>query len=418
MAQVFQSRLKLLQEDLTTLQKRLTTLSVPLENSDEWRVSQTELSRQARIKLLVIKNLLAGPVDWSEFNQIRDGVTQINQEILEIVQGLAMRGADTDEICCVIVRRFLGGIGQDDLGLTVFTARDLNIPTLARLTRLRFPVKSIWTLPLAAHQYANLKIGSTPALRALAEDAAAAEVKQLETAPEKAAIKRLEAEAYSRWVQIMSDGLAVYFAGPCYAGSAILLRLSPATPDVFDCLMANDAERAFVILEMLRQIGGDPQDKESSYGRFILWLENQWTDMLAQAETAKPSQQRRNELADFVKSLISAADETVGYGRYSLEPPEVAIQASWSTAASWSYELETNLTRGQPLRVTRQPPNRLSDVRDALNAGWLCWSKADDPEKSAVIATAVLDLCKAIVKPPDEPPQPPELSTRLSTRAK
>jgi hypothetical protein len=418
MSQTFHSRVKLLQDDLTFLQDRLTTLSLEVKDSGESRVSQIELSKEAGTKLKVIKKLLEDPVDWRRFNRIRDEVTQINQEVLEIVQGLAMRRGNADETCCLIVRKFLECISQDELGLTVFTARDLNIPTLARLTRLRFPVRSIWTLPWAAHQFANLKIDSEPELKTFAQDAAAREVHARMPEASDAWRRKAEAAAYRRWQQTMSDALAVYFSGPCYAGSAILLRLSPATPDMEDDSLAAETDRAFVILEVLRQMDENPQDQASPYGPFTRWLEDQWNVMLTEAGGPALPEERRRELADFVKDLIRLADSTVGYAGYPLEAPVVPSQASWTTAQLWSREWENNLSKGKDLEVPRGA-NRMSDLRDALNAGWLCRSKAEGPEKSNVIASAVLDLCKAIVNPPLRPPDDTaEPSSRPSTRAK
>jgi hypothetical protein len=425
--EVLNSRLKLLQEDVEALLDRLKKLTEDVQFFGGPQVrSHIDLQHTAVDEVTAITRLLgkiaqaSSAADWTDYNEIRDNVAQINQEVLEIVQGLAIHREKVDETFCWIVRRFLEGIFGDFLGLTVFTARDLNAPTLARLTRVRFPVKSIWTLPFAAHQFANLKIKDTPELAEFAKETAASEAWTLRApgAPDLARAKAV-AKAHSRWTQMISDGLAVYFTGPCYAGSAILMRLSPAAMEPDDDSQASELDRAFVILEMLRQMDVKLEGQDLPYTGVINWLEKQWNEMLAAAGNNGLPDERRKELEQFVKDLTTVADRKLSSGKY---PTTIIpyIEGSWSTAQQWSQVWQGNLAKGDPLRMPDGITSS-SNVRDAFNAGWLCRSKSDDDARNVhTIGAAVLELCRQIVRfyqPQEEQAQPAQTHGRPGTRA-
>jgi len=421
---VLKSRLKVLQDDVDALLETLNSLTGDVQVFGGPRVqSHVDLKNKAVGQRTTISDLIekiapaSSVADWVKYNELRDNVAQINQEVLEIVQGLAIHRGSTDEKACWIVRRFLEGISGEPLGLTVFTARDLNVPTLGRLTRVRFPVKSIWTLPCTAHQFANLKIKDTPSLTALAKATAAHEAQSLPPPPSRFAQQRMETRIQSRWLEIMSDVLAVYFTGPSYAGSTILMRLSPAGGDV-DESQASDLDRAFVILETLRQLDSK-SDGEDPYKDFVAWLESRWNDMLAAAGSEGLSDARRKELLDFVSGLLTEADQSVSYAKYPLHKiPFMDSTGSWDIAQQWSKDWQTDLKNDDTLRAPGDV-DASSNIRDAFNAGWLCWSKTNDVRKVGVIARAVFDLCGQIVEPFFHPvTQGPETSGRPGTRGR
>ena len=271
------------------------------------------------------------------------------------------------------------------------------MPTLAKLTRVRFPVKSIWTLPIAAHHFANLKIKDTPDVAEFAKEVAASEVGTL-LAPGALGPARAKAvaKAHSRWNQMISDGLAVYFTGFCYAGSAILTRLNPAVMEADDDSQASELDRAFVILEMLRQMNQRPEGIDPAYTEFRIWLERQWNEMLAAAGNSGMTDERRKGLEKFVKDLTAVADKKLSSGKYPITINPY-IEGSWSTAQQWSQLWQGNLKNQDQLQM----PNGITsstNVRDAFNAGWHCRSKVgDDAGKVNAIGAAVLRLCGEIV---------------------
>jgi hypothetical protein len=422
--EVLNSRLNLLQEDVEALLATLKKLTEDVQSFGGPQVrSHIDLGHKAVDQITAITRLLgtmaltSSAADWTNYNEIRDNVAQINQEVLEIVQGLAIHRGKEDEEFCWIVRRFLEGIFGDFLGLTVFTARDLNVPTLARLTRVRFPVKSIWTLPFAAHQFANLKIKDTAELVEFAKEVAASEVRTLLSGVSDLARRKAEAKAHSRWTQMMSDGLAVYFTGPCYAGSAILMRLSPAAMEPDDDWQASELDRAFVIVEMLRQMDVKLEGQETPYTGFINWLEKQWNEMLAAAGSEGLSDERRKDLEEFVRDLMKVADKNLSSGKY---PTTIIpyIEGSWSTAQRWSQEWPGQVEKGVPLTLPKDISSS-SNVRDAFNAGWLCRSKIDSDARNVMaIGVAVLELCGQIVQGFYQPQaQPAQTHGPAGTRA-
>ena len=120
--EVLNSRLKLLQEDVEALLDRLKKLTEDVRCFGGPQVhSHIDLHRTAVDEIEAIKRLLekiakaSSAADWTDYNKIRDNVTQINQEVLEIVQGLAIHRDNLDGTFCWIVRRYLEGIFGDFL---------------------------------------------------------------------------------------------------------------------------------------------------------------------------------------------------------------------------------------------------------------------------------------------------------------
>lgn len=409
------SRLVLLRDDVQTLLLGLKKIGEEILTYGGPRVqSDVELRRRAMGHLKAIDDLLkgetapAGKEAWGEYNRIRDEVTQVNQEVLEMVAALAMHRENVDAKVCWIVRRFLEDISAGQLGLTVFTARDLNFPTLARLARVRFPVKSVWTLPLAAHHLANLQIKDAPkvdayALQTAKRDAEKSAPQTAGNASQNEVLRRkAEAKAYSRAIQLISDSLAVLFTGPCYAASATLLRLSPLGVELEDESQASDIDRAFVILETLRQMNVVESGDEPPYATFITWLEGRWNAILEAAGSAGPSADRAQELTAFVGDLVKLAGQELAYALYPLTPADYYTSGGWSIARKWALEWANNIRGEMPL--TPGNKDELNTVRDAFNAGWAAYAKiAGQPGARDAIGNAVMGVCEEIVRPYYEP---------------
>jgi hypothetical protein len=421
-------RLKILEKDAETLLDGLQKLIDEVQKFGGGRARllvEQKLKNRAFKLMNSIKGLrnklpnLEVSAAWMEYLHIREDLTNINYEVLEIVGGLAIRGVNVvnvEETLCWIVERFLAGIPVDPPGFTVFSARDTNSPTLARLMRVRFPVKNVWALPMTAHQFATFVIEDTPELIALAKDLAVKEVQSIQPALDggdlrsKLLLRRAEKNAVSRWAQLMADGVAVYFTGPCYAGSAILLRLNPSTVEPEEDSQAPEYERAFIILEMLRRME-PPQavKKEGPYEGFANWLESSWKNILAAEENPDlPNQNRRNELQEFVKALVDLLNENLSYAKYPADLVPFSQNAgSWSTAQQWANDWTVSLRQETELVVPKNVDFN-SNVRDAFNAGWLCWSKLESeaaenekPESSESVdqlAEAVFALSRHIVQ--------------------
>ena len=411
---LLRSRLQLLREDVEALLEGLSKIASEVLTYGGPRVqSHVELRNRAVAHLNAItKALTASPSQqaWTEYNRIRDEVTQVNQEVLEIVAGLAIHRENVDAKICWVVRRFLEDISGASLGLTVFTARDLNFPTLARLTRVRFPVKSIWTLPLAAHQFANLQIKDQAALEAYASDAARREAQNSQlpasgnAAQNEILRRKSESKAYSRWIQLMSDCLAVFFTGPCYAASAILMRLSPLGVELEDDSQASDIDRAYAILAMLRRMDAPIDGDDPPYTEFIDWLEARWKGMLTAAGSVGPAPDRAAELDSFVSGLARLADQEVAYAKYPLMPLPYVNSGSWSSAQIWAQDWISSVKANSPL--TTPDVSVSGTVRDAFNAGWLVYSKIPgQPGEVNALAAAVKATCDRIVAPYLSPPQ-------------
>jgi len=104
---VLKSRLKVLQDDVDALLETLNSLTGDVQVFGGPRVqSHVDLKNKAVGQRTTISDLIekiapaSSVADWVKYNELRDNVAQINQEVLEIVQGLAIHRGSTDEKAC------------------------------------------------------------------------------------------------------------------------------------------------------------------------------------------------------------------------------------------------------------------------------------------------------------------------------
>jgi hypothetical protein len=414
-----ENRLITLEEDLSTVLSGLEKLQSDLEGIGADGSSDEGVRRDLRAKVKTFQttigklrtNLSATPGGdaWVQYGKLRDQGNQLYGEFLDIVGGVVIRSREIDEKICLIAEGLVRPAGHPP-SLTILASRDSYVPNLARLMRVRVSDRTIWCLPLTAHQFARVLIKDYEDLGDFARKQAEAEVAKdfpelLAPNPDPAVQKRnparrkkLENAAASRWEQLIADCLALNIVGPCYAASALLCRLSPVAGLPDDETQAEDIERAFICLEMLRKMDAGAIDTVNPYTEFISWLDKLWTQTLTDAGSSNAlSPETQAVLTAFVKGLYDLMDQVLPGVQYpAVEDQYAPDLGGWHVATQW-YKMWC-------LARTRKPPVPLelpktitsaSKVRDALNAGWLYRSTFDAGMQE--VTKIMRDLCDAIL---------------------
>jgi hypothetical protein len=421
-----QIRLNMLDEDLRTVLSGLDKLDRDLKDLGTGGLSQrgvrTLLVNKVKIIANKIKSLRQHLSDqpildtWIQYGDLRDQSDQLYREFLEIVGGVAIRQREIDEKICLIAQELVRGAVVDPPSLTILTTADNYVPNLARLMRIRFSDRAVWTLPLTAHQFAHVLIEDYEEFKEVAKAKAKEEVAA--ASPESAATdadaevqrkkvvirrKLLEAAA-SRWEQLIADCIALYIVGPCYAGSALLFRFSPVAGLPEQDSQAPDIERAHVCLQMLRNLNANANVK-NPYLEFIEWLEALWNQLLVDAGSANVlTAERKAVLDNFVKQLYKVLDQNLPAAQYPAYKDKFSEElGGWSVAAEWVRDWEVAKTNN-PAEIMQVPQkvDASSKVRDALNAAWLYRSKVDEtvvPELTNVVRQMCDTIIKQLYKP-------------------
>jgi len=233
-----------------------------------------------------------------------------------------------------------------------------------QVIRLRFPLKDIWNLTIAAHEFGHflasqIKIPKTAVLlgQALTPDN--------------------DVDKDKRWYylnEFFADGAAAYALGPAYGFACLLVRFNPVRAwSETDSIHPPDGQRAELILQMLDRMDREPDNKKLFEGP-IQRLRELWTASLATAgrPTAMPE--------DDMKKLTALVDEM--YGEI-LKPGARHLRYNTLQEAKNSHDLLTGKTESVPKSV---------GMRDLLNAAWRERLRKD--ADVAAINQRFIDICQ------------------------
>jgi hypothetical protein len=112
---------------------------------------------QLRNDLAAGKATQNGRNAWTRYSEVRDDCEQLFDECLEFIGALAFRrtGLDAKRMCqladALILACALEAYAQSWTFLTVPSLRDVVTKSQLRLSRLRFPDWTVWTLPVIAY---------------------------------------------------------------------------------------------------------------------------------------------------------------------------------------------------------------------------------------------------------------------------
>jgi hypothetical protein len=314
---------------------------------------------------------------WKAYAGKMDESQRVFAEYVDFLRGLAMRDTGLDEGICQIADELLGKWKILDVGysLTIPARQEALTMTLARIVRLGFPEWTIWALPLAAHELGHVVVSSPTKLKQFVE----------EKAPDEQARYHLQ--------EFLADACATLVMGPAYAYAAILLRFNPLTAYVEDTYEhPADAKRAYIVFTVLNWMN-DRAHETQPYRGIIQTLEKEWNAALKQAGWSETQAlQGQEQLEGWVASL----KERKLMGEVAVAYPVT----SWDRAQGLQKQLLQN--RDADFQVSGT-----YDLRDVLNAAWLC--RIQEPAKVESIDQAARAVWNKIVesRKPGGKPTPP-----------
>lgn len=187
---------------------------------------------------------------WDRFRETRRDCNTIFCECLAFTQGALARSAGLDSGLCQIADALLVQFGYGtDIDWDRFTilAEVEFFVDMAQIVRLRFPDISIWTIPLAAHEFGHYM---GPELRRKVGGATLFPfVEMLENEKQKGA------KYWSYLHEHFADFFATFTLGPAFACTCIFLRFDPRTAYQDYEQHPSDAKRVYLILKTLEKMG-------------------------------------------------------------------------------------------------------------------------------------------------------------------
>ena len=304
---------------------------------------------------------------WEEYGgELYKDSQLVYTEYVDFLRGLALRDAGYDEEICAIadelIRTCETVTGMGGWRSLTIPARQLVTRTLARIIRLGFPEWTIWALPLAAYEFGHIVIDQNKRLSNYISS---------------------NSQAYSSINHLrdyVADAFATFTMGPAYASASILLFFDPLHAYTDQPDHPADAQRAFVILAMLKYI--DEIEDQHPYHTIITDLESAWQAALQQAN---PEGALSTEEAQKLELLVKEV-----WKPFYFHVGEPYSGQSWrTTVKEWKEKLKAG--NGDKIE-----PTGLEDLRDVLNAAWQC--RIYHPDKSNEIAEASRHLWERLVK--------------------
>jgi hypothetical protein len=283
---------------------------------------------------------------WPAFSAIRTACDLLFGECLVVAIGPLVRQHNLDEGLCrvadVLLERLSIRMGIVWRRRTTLAESEF-IGDLAQIVRVRFPVTSVWDLPVAAHEFGHfvgLDLEREGPLRQLLER---------ESADYRA----------PNWLrEHFADTFATYTLGPAFACTCLLLRLDPmADPNAGFATHPSDALRAYAVLRVLEMM-----DEGSELGREFdgvrLFLEERWQKCKREVAPAGTDIDAGNKarLDRWLAILYPLITDKYPDAKY----------AGWARARA----LAKDLARGNdPTPAVLSAEDGIADV---LNAAWCC----------------------------------------------
>jgi hypothetical protein len=345
------------------LMYRLESLYHETEKAHQVLKAIANDSRDGKQLLERVKNFLAnvrflskevekpGHLDscWKQFFELREKGAPLFSESLAIALRPLIRKNKIDGGFCAVADTMLEQLSErTDMrwGRPTILADVEAIVDLTHVIRFRFPVTSVWELPVAAHEFGHF-IGipweKQDPLKKLIGDA-----------------KQTQAH-YEAWIrEHFADTFATFALGPAYAYSCLLLRFHANDPDVDPNLgywtHPSDAMRAYGILEVLKKMNNEDGSR-NDFSEAITTLEGVWKkDWAAGSDREEIIKEENRKRIDCWLNTI--------YDRLRIAFPRARYQ-SWSRANELKGYLEIDPDVPENLSADKDT------IADVLNAAWL-----------------------------------------------
>jgi hypothetical protein len=376
-------RLASLKANLDWLERAVDGLEPPVPLSrDELSVVVSDRAHYARVEINSINEAVSeagvfapGDEPWERFADLELEMRGLFRCCMELINGAAFRASREDEKVWTVADEFnrelaLLALQQSNHYVTVPALDDAPRASHFRTVRVRFPDWTIWSLPLAGYEFAQAAVDSQRRISKVAQTEAARLISAAARPPDARAVALSERAIARRVGVLLSDAVATFILGPCYASATINLRLDPAGGDHSG---ASAHERAHVIFSCLREVHGPDVDSD-----FVRALEEVWTDAVGRSRCDAGTFATREDLD---RTMIPAFVGALALLPTTVRLTRIRLRRATQLADDWKEALDD----GARLRVAIQDTDRL---RDVLNAAWL--ARYRDPDRAAEIEEAAI----------------------------
>jgi hypothetical protein len=306
---------------------------------------------------------------WAELSRLRGLCLPLFGECLAfaagpLLRGVYPRGGSLDNGLCRIADEMLEEISvptelvwsrQTILSETEF------LGDIAQIVRIRFPVTSIWDLPVAVHEFGHY-VGLKNDLDSLAED-----------------------DREQNWVQEhFADMFATYMFGPAFACTCLLLRFDPAADPNWEWgSHPSYAMRAHAILRTLAMMEEEKSPADREMTGISTFLSGIWQDCLNIARRGgRLNSTNARLLEKWIPQLYQLIDVACSDGKYE----------RWRRAEA----LGRDLVSGARRRDTEA--RRDIFVRDVINGGWHAYkTSCTGIQQAHEVSEKAISWCHALI---------------------
>lgn len=291
-------------------------------------------------------------VCWRHLRKLQDDSTKLFDECLAVIQGAWARKHGLDEGVCALTDALL-----DDLahcvswrGFTLLATSEFYRPT-AEIIRIRYPEVSLWSLPLAAHEFGHY---AGPELRHSQDGGHEYPFQARLKVADEARVGARHTKEWHHIQEYFADVFAIYTLGPAYAAALILLRMNPSDAYTETATHPSGAARVHGILWMLDKMDeGGAARLRSPFRDVTGSLRGLWETSLEAA--GQPTALSAPAVALVMQRMTELFEMLV-----DTTPQRLQFSwADWLRAQGMAADLATKTL---PEQLTR---------RDVLNAAWL-----------------------------------------------
>jgi hypothetical protein len=306
----------------------LQRVRVPLQSLVEQHLITLEKAREASGR---------SPAEaWKMVMQVKRECAPLFEEALSVYQGVMLRTQTVDSGLCALADALISEIAYraDKQGWRRFTVPGDSdyFYGFVDVIRLRFPLISIWSLPVVAHEFGHYQISARGELH-------------------EAFLNRITVTFMSTGMrhehlqEHFCDLFATWALGPAVAYFAATLLFDPREPGFAGATHPRDLARVHLIGRMLEALGLEIQHTQ---------VEETWRQsVLAAGRTSSLSNKELDELSDLFQTIRGLLEQ---------EAPGLKYR-TWGEA----LRIAGGLERHEPAKDVIRDNSSLADV---LNAAW------------------------------------------------
>jgi hypothetical protein len=279
---------------------------------------------------------------WARLDELRADCAPLFAESLAAVHGALARVIELDRGLCRVADALVEDLADlSECPWERFTvlAEGEHVDDLADIIRLRFPDVSVWSLPVAAHEFGHVVASA------------------LEDSPDlglSGPFKRARAQGESAWAHAheqFADCYATYVLGPAYVATCVIQRFDPPSAARPDPMHPDTGSRVAMCLDVLERMDR-AEGLLKPFAGVAGAIRETWDVLVADAsDTAEPTVVCDDALVDRYWSLLDRATPEARY-------------CGWQRAEQTARKLLRQFEDGLRLDADAH------DARDVINAAW------------------------------------------------